>query len=371
MIGAANLALDALGDVPREVRERLLRWLRLSDSADLSTDVLGQFLVVGAAEAERIASALAEHGVFDRREVLVCVSEGCGVGLSEDSVVERRCRNCDADLDELEPVSEVRYVLERRRSHDVRWLIALHGIRTHGPWQEQLQWLIDREFHRTVPFRNWKYGRILFRALIPALQRRVVDRFCDDVRLATGELHGVLSGGPAPAPDVVAHSFGTWVVAQALRRDPNLRLGHVVLVGSIVPPDWSWADILDRNQVTAVLNYCGDRDPWVRLAERFVPDSGPSGTQGFAAEHDRLINVLRPGGLHSSAFTVSQLPTAFDDVWRPFLSDRPDDIDSSEHRLLGTAQWARAPLILRAPVPLIVGMAAFVGTVAVTTLVLD
>ncbi len=361
MIGAARAALDALDGVDRDVEERLLRWLRLADSVDLDAAIFAQLIGVGPAEAERIADALAQREIFDRREVLICLGEGCGVALSPESLEERRCRSCSADLDELEPRAEVRYVLERPRARDVGWLIALHGIRTRGPWQEQLQWLVDRQFLRTIPFKNWKYGRILFRALVPALQRRVVRRFLGEVRRAQGELADLLRSGPVPPPDVVAHSFGTLVVAHALRDDPALRLGHVVLVGSIVPPDWPWVEILERNQITALLNYCGDRDPWVRLAERFIPDSGPSGSVGFAEQHDRLINVLRPGGTHSSAFSNARLPTTFEDVWRPFLSNRLEDIDASEHEVLGPPLWTRSAFILHAPATLIVGLMFVVG----------
>lgn len=101
--------------------------------------------------------------------------------------------------------------------------------------------------------------------------------------------------------------------------------------------------------MSAVLNYCGDRDPWVRLAERFIPDSGPSGTIGFTEQDDRLINVIRPRGTHSSAFTPDLLGPTFEDVWRPFLSDRTDEVDTSEHQILSPPQWARAGNVWRAP----------------------
>jgi len=155
----------------------------------------------------------------------------------------------------------------------------------------------------------------------------------------------------------VAHSFGSWIVAHALQNDPKLQLGHVVLVGSIVRPDWPWAAILERNQIRGLLNYCGDRDPWVRLAERFIPDSGPSGSRGFNQQHDRLLNLLRPGGTHSSAFSNARLPALFEDVWRPFMSNRGEDIEAGEHEVLEPRPWARAPVVLRAPAILLLAVA--------------
>jgi pimeloyl-ACP methyl ester carboxylesterase len=361
LIGAALAALEALGDVDPHTRQRLVRWLRLSDSVHVEAEVFGQLIDVGHADAVRIADALAENQVFERREVLVCVNEECGVTLALDSLEEHLCRACGTDLNEFEPRSAVRYVLERPRARDVGWLIALHGIRTRGPWQEQLQWLIDRQFLRTVPFRNWKYGKILFRAIVPSQQQRVVRRFLEDLRQATDDMADVLRSGEAPPPDVVAHSFGTWVVAYALQQDPNLRLGHVVLVGSIIRPDWPWTNSIERNQVTGILNYCGDRDPWVRLAERFIPDSGPSGRVGFTDQHDRLLNLVLPHATHSSAFTDWQLPISFEDVWRPFLAERWYDIDMRDHRILGPVAWAQTTRFLRAPLLFVVTVGALLA----------
>jgi hypothetical protein len=368
VIAAAQTALARLGEIEPDVEARVLRWLRLEDSIDINAALLGQRLAIEASAATRIAEALTKASVFERREVVICPNPDCGIELDQESLAEHRCQTCSTDLDEDEPRSDVRYLLERPRARDAGWLIALHGIRTRGPWQEQLQWLIDRQFLRTIPFKNWKYGRVLGRSLIPAAQRRLVRRFLDQAKAAQGELRGVLSPGAAQPPDVVAHSFGTWIVAHALQEDPTLRLGDVILVGSIVRPDWPWDEIIERGQVNALLNYCGDRDLWVRLAERFIPDSGPSGAIGFTQRHDSLINVLRPGGDHSSPFSDERLPPTFENVWHPFLSARPEWIDASEHRILDPPRWVRAPLLLRAPATLmlsVVGIAVIVAVIVV------
>jgi pimeloyl-ACP methyl ester carboxylesterase len=357
VIAAAKAGLRVLGDVDVAVEERTLRWLRLTDSVDVDTNTFGRLIGAPTHEAQRIAEALVAHGVFERTEALICSNAECGVVLNDESLAESRCQTCGIDLTEYEPSREPRYRLEQPRSRDVGWLIALHGIRTHGVWQEQLQWLIDRQFRRTVPFRNWKYGRILFSALIPVLQRRLVRRFLIEVRTARAELENILSTGEAPPPDVIAHSFGTWIVAHALASDPTLRLGRLILVGSVIRPDWTWHEPLDRHQLTGVLNYCGDRDPWVGLSERFIPDSGPSGTIGFTEPHERLTNVLRPGGTHGSAFTRASFEQTFEDVWRPFLADRTSDVDALDHAVLHPGQWTRAATALRAPAPALLTLA--------------
>lgn len=334
MIADARAALETLDNLAPSIKDRVIQWLRAQDSIDVS---IGQFVgLIGANESdgERVAEAFVAKGIFTKSEDRQCSREDCNALLSSQSLEEGRCGRCDRDLVEFPPRAVVRYHLERQRSRDVGWLIALHGIRTEGQWQQELQWLVDREFRHTIPFRNWKYGRILYSAMLPPLQRGIVTRFVEDVRKSERQLVNVLSPGPAPAPDVVAHSFGTWVVANALTANPGLRLGHVVLVGSIIPRDWDWQRVFNRSQVSGVLNYCGDRDLPVLLAKRFIPKAGASGRKGFTRRHPRLLNVLYPGGTHSSAFADPQLLMAFEDVWKPFFADRWDDIDRQRHRVL-------------------------------------
>jgi pimeloyl-ACP methyl ester carboxylesterase len=349
MIAAADRALDAFGDIDPEVRQRLLTWLRDADTIDVDVALLGQFIQTDPEYAGRLAEALCDGGVLTRSNRHRCGTEECHRLLSDESLQEGHCQSCGVDLVETPPQHATQYVLQRARARDVGWVIAIHGIRTHGAWQEQLQWLIDHEYRVSVPFRNWKYGKITSAALIPSRQRALVRRFVDDVREAEGDLAGVFAGARVPPADVVAHSFGTWIVAHALQEEPELRLGRLVLVGSIVRPNWDWDTPLDRGQIQAVLNYCGDRDLPVKVAEWGIPDSGPSGVHGFPSTDPRLFNVIRPGGQHSTAFEKGLLVPTFEAVWQPFLADRFEDADLKDHRLMQPDAWKAARRLLRTP----------------------
>jgi pimeloyl-ACP methyl ester carboxylesterase len=349
MIAAASYALDTLGDIDPELRQRVLTWLRHADTIDVDAVLLGQFIQTDPAYATRLAEALCDAGVLTRSIRDSCGAEECERLLSDESLQEGRCRSCGADLEETPPRQTARYVLRRARARDVGWVIAIHGIRTLGAWQEQLQWLIDREYRVSVPFRNWKYGKITSAALIPSRQHGLVERFVDNVRNAENDLTGVFAEARVPPADVIAHSFGSWIVAHALKAEPELRLGRVVLVGSIVRPNWDWETPLGRGQLQAVLNYCGDRDLPVKITERGIPDSGPSGVHGFTSADPRVVNVLKPGGQHSTAFEEGVLVPTFEDVWQPFLADRLDVADLGEHRLIQPAGWKPARRLLRTP----------------------
>ena len=47
--------------------------------------------------------------------------------------------------------------------------------------------------------------------------------------------------------DIVAHSFGTYLVANALLDDDTLKVDTVILSGSVLEPDFPWYQILPRN----------------------------------------------------------------------------------------------------------------------------
>jgi pimeloyl-ACP methyl ester carboxylesterase len=349
MIAAASRALDTFGDIDPELRQRVLTWLRDADTIDVDAALVGQFIQTDPEHATRLAEALCDAGVLTRSNRHRCAAEECERLLSDESLQEGRCRSCSADLEDTPPLQTTRYVLHRARARDVGWVIAIHGIRTRGAWQEQLQWLIDREYRVSVPFRNWKYGKITSAALISSRQRALVNRFVDDVRRAEGDLAGVFADAGVPPAEVVAHSFGSWIVAHALQAEPELQLGRLVLVGSIVRPNWDWETPLGRGQIHAVLNYCGDRDLPVKITERGIPDSGPSGVHGFTSTDPRVVNILRPGGRHSTAFEEGVLVPTFEDVWQPFLADRFEDADLREHRPMPPIAWKPAGRLLRTP----------------------
>jgi hypothetical protein len=325
-------ALASAG-ISEPLLSRATEWLAHEDSVRTTESELAEHLEIGVADARRVAEAWATAAVV-RRETMQRCCGPCREILDQESIRDGRCSKCSTDLEDVPPAAEVQYIRPRQRSRDVRWLIAVHGIRTDGPWQQELQWLIDTEFSRTVPFRNWKYGRISVTSMSRWTQGQYVRRFLDQLRRSQSEVAPLLRVDPTPPPDIIAHSFGSWILAHALETDHAARVGHVVLVGSIVRPDWDWTPVFARGQATAVLNYCGGRDLPVKLARFTIHDSGPSGRTGFTRRHEQMINVLDPKGTHSSAFADGRLADVFRGVWLPFLSDRKRNIDTTSHQIL-------------------------------------
>lgn len=98
------------------------------------------------------------------------------------------------------------------------------------------------------------------------------------------------SAGDPVEPHIVAHSFGTYLIGTALRKFPDVMVARVVLVGSVLPRHYDWAEVLAEKPVPfTVRNETGKRDWVVKLAglvKCVARDLGDAGVKGFTASGD-------------------------------------------------------------------------------------
>jgi HEAT repeat protein len=186
-------------------------------------------------------------------------------------------------------------------------VITLHGIRTRGGWQKQIDTPLAR--HDFVPY-TLDYG--FFYALQLALgfaRQSKVEWFHQKWEEVRKESGGVL-------PSVIAHSFGTYLVAQTVLKYEEVKFDRMILCGSIVRRDYPWTGILKRGGAQRVLNDYGGKDLWVKAAEWVVKDGGPSGAHGFEDDAGgRVVHRYRPEFRHSDYFYASN----YEDTWIVFL----------------------------------------------------
>lgn len=213
------------------------------------------------------------------------------------------------------PAEELVFVSDAPPTRDVRWLLALHGMNTRGAWQESLVWRVSRAYGYTVPIAIYKYGVIRPGVIIKLRQRQLLRQLVDRITRLVGDADKSGFGG---RPDVIAHSFGSWLIGHALLNDSDLKIGRVVLAGSILRPDFPWTMLIERGQVEAVFCYRATADIPVWWAHYFIPDSGPSGRTGFG--DDAVVEFSAPGASHSSCFSDKEFDGVLNDVWLPFLT---------------------------------------------------
>lgn len=183
-----------------------------------------------------------------------------------------------------------------------RVVVTLHGIRTRGVWQKDLVPLLARVGF--VPY-VFDYGDFSALSLMRAVRRDEKVRWFVDlygrIRAETG----------VDRPSIIAHSFGTRIVADAIEHNPEIKFDKVIFCGSIVRDDFDWPSHIARRQVNFVRNDYGRLDIWPRMAKTFIAGSGSSGTGGFASADLMLSQHPFPKYRHSDYFNR----THFERYW--------------------------------------------------------
>lgn len=116
-------------------------------------------------------------------------------------------------------------------------------------------------------------------------------------------------------PSIIAHSFGTYLVANLLLKYPEVRFDKVIFCGSIVAHAFDWVARINGGQINLMRNDYGTLDRWPRLARYLVRDSGPSGTIGFTAPpgsqiiSTRFAHHRHSDYFHRRHFTENWIPT--------------------------------------------------------------
>ncbi len=235
-------------------------------------------------------------------------------------------------------------------------VVTIHGIRTTGGWQKEITPALAS--HGLIPYHiNYGYfftTRFFFKPFrerqIEAIRRELIN-----LRKDTG----------VNRISIIAHSFGTFIAMEALRRDNGeLKYDRVVLTGSILPRNFDWRTLFERELATAVFNVRATSD-WVVSLAAFLSGSGggrlaraahwltglnagDSGRRKFDFDGARLLDEEIEGH-HSIAHDRVRFGK-----WARFISypRLPDDLLRTLKRKLDALRLVAAK-VLRAPADVI------------------
>lgn len=270
----------------------------------------------------------------------------CEKTLSANETQDERCPNCNVDFAEHRFESEEWFACDRPVGRQVKWMLSLHGMNTLGPWQEDFNWLVSKSYGYSVPVAIYKYGVVRPGAFLKFRQESLKRQVTKQARRLSGEAQGEGFGGK---PDVIAHSLSTLLLGRALLADSKLKVGRVILLGSILRPDFPWNQLIKDERVEAVLNNYGTKDFWALVAHYFIPNSGPSGRRGFNEECG-VINVPAQGYGHSDFFKPENLKKGFGSLWSKFLSEAHERLDTLPGQVVNETNWRQSSLLFRATI---------------------
>lgn len=261
--------------------------------------------------------------------------------LAADGFLEKKLR---INEDEIE---ETIYVRDLAPTRVVDWVIAIHGMNTTGAWQETFTWNFSTTWGRSVPVMIYKYGYIVAGVIMAWRRGKLRENFREKLAVLRDEAQ---KRGFHGKPDLLAHSFGTWLFGHLLERELTrenpLAFGRVILTGCVLRPDFDWQKFIDAGLVDDVLNHYGTADSVVPFAQTFIHDSGPSGRRGF--DGNVAINVRAEGFGHSDLFSMENIERSYANYWRPFLTLPREELHTLPDIEDPATPWREKPWPLRA-----------------------
>lgn len=223
--------------------------------------------------------------------------------------------------------------------HVKRVLFVIHGIRDVGHWTQKIAVLAKRHYAslpghspHEIEVVTSTYGYFSMLQFLWFRERR------KKVNWLVEEYLEAKRRFPSAEFSYIGHSHGTYLVAHAMERFPQIEFERLALAGSVLSSRFDWQRI--RSQAQYVLNLTATSD-WVvgifpRIADLLPVDwlFGPSlGGAGIAGFEDAGVQTLGyRKGAHSAAIEEENWPYlarfAVDDSPDfEFPIERPDDFE--------------------------------------------
>lgn len=184
-------------------------------------------------------------------------------------------------------------------------IVVIHGIRDHGFWQNFVKEELSRNgFQVALAEYGW-FNILEFISPIPYFQTRAVERVVAQIRQVK-KLHG------CDRISILAHSFGSYIVAEMMMTHPDIAVDRVVFCGCIVPSDHLFVRHIGHRIDATIVNDVGSRDVWPALAR--TVGYGWTGTFGFRTP--AVIDRWHKGFKHSTFFKEKGFVGKY---WVPFF----------------------------------------------------
>jgi small GTP-binding protein len=244
--------------------------------------------------------------------------------------------------DESERPQKYDKVLTSAKRHVV---ILVHGIRTTALWQDSIRKILESNGF-VVQLTN--YGFLdLFRFLFPwhFLTRSVVNEIEHQIR-------HVIKLNDNSRFSIIAHSFGTFVIAKILSGHTDLEFERIIFCGSVISDVFRIEDY-SKNFKPPLINEVGTRDFWPVIAQTVTFGYGSAGTCGFRRPgvHDRWHN-----GKSHSAFLDREFCRKY---WAPFLRD--GEIIEDDQEAERPPFWLRAVSAFQIRYVLLITIIGYLG----------
>lgn len=173
-------------------------------------------------------------------------------------------------------------------------LIAVHGINTRGEWRDNLAAVVTQHT-KNICYHPWAYKNFILKIFLPNWRENVLKEF-------VAFYDSITYGKDYDKKYIVAHSYGTYIVFQALKRFSHIRFDKVIFLGSPIKENTNWEEDELNKKFGKMYFYIGCSD---KVLERFAPLAklGKSGQKGFDKEYSNIEIIKSKFAEHSDCFS--------------------------------------------------------------------
>ena len=195
-------------------------------------------------------------------------------------------------------------------------VFLMHGIRDYGEWLTKLEEAM-RASEPNIHVHKDSHGYFTVSGFLNPVERnRRVKWFADLYTQIKAE-------DPGARISYVGHSFGTYILGDALKNYDRIHVDRVYFAGSVLPRNFNWHPHFVKEQIQYLRNDCATADIWVGVFSKalgLVYDLGDAGCNGFEQqEAERLYENKYFRGDHGAALCSSNLKSIANSNSRPAI----------------------------------------------------
>ncbi|MGO7055956.1 esterase/lipase family protein [Rhizobium ruizarguesonis] len=184
-------------------------------------------------------------------------------------------------------------------------VVLVHGIRDYALWQNEIRDTLERQGFIVEPTNYDRFNLLKFLVPLPYFRKQAIA----DVE---NQIDIVVQNNAGAKISVIAHSFGTYVVAHLLQKRFNIKFHRIIFCGSVLSFRFPFEQIQNRFD-QPILNEVGTNDIWPAVAQSVTFGYGNSGSYGFRRP---LVRDRWHTGAGHGYFLDAKFCTQF---WVPFL----------------------------------------------------
>jgi pimeloyl-ACP methyl ester carboxylesterase len=152
-------------------------------------------------------------------------------------------------------------------------VILVHGINTQAQWFGIIKPALEDAGFTVAPAGYGMHGLVRFLLPLDWFRLQAIEKVTTKIRLAL-EVHR------PQQVSVIAHSFGSYVIARIMAAEFNLKWHRIIFCGSVVRDDFKLEQFLPRF-TQPIVNEIGTRDCWPAIAKAVTWGYGSVGANGF------------------------------------------------------------------------------------------